>query len=121
MYQETRNIQSGDVMGIIRDDGANIPLATGNPDYQRYIEWVAQGNTPTPDPAFTLEKTAARAAERQAIADRRADIVARLSGLADAQIDAYIDINVSNLAGAVAYLKRLTKVVRALAIEAGVK
>jgi hypothetical protein len=56
MYQETRNIQSGDVMGIIRDDGVNIPLATGNPDYQRYIEWVAQGNAPTPDPEWTLAK-----------------------------------------------------------------
>lgn len=121
MYQETRNIQTGDVMGIVRNDGANIPLDTGNPDYQRYLEWVAQGNTPRLDPAWTPGEIAARAAERQAIADRRADIVARLSGLTDAQIDAYIDANVTNLAGAVAYLKRLTKAVRALAIEAGVK
>jgi hypothetical protein len=72
-------------------------------------------------PAFTLEEIAAREAERQAIADRRANIVNKLSGLTDSQIDAYIDANVNNLAGAVAYLKRLTKAVRALAIEAGVK
>lgn len=34
---------------IIRTiDGANIPIATGNKDYQEYLEWVAQGNVPIP-------------------------------------------------------------------------
>jgi hypothetical protein len=25
-----------------------IPIATDNADYQRYLKWVAEGNTPTP-------------------------------------------------------------------------
>ena len=71
------------------------------------------------EPAFTPVELAARAAARQVIVDRQADIVAKLSGLTDAQIDTYIDTNVTNLMSAVIYLKRLTKVTRALAIEAG--
>jgi hypothetical protein len=29
-------------------DGAGIPMAEGNSDYVRYLEWVAEGNTPLP-------------------------------------------------------------------------
>ena len=35
-------------------DGAFIPLAAGNRDYQEYLEWVALGNTAAPaDPVVT--------------------------------------------------------------------
>ena len=27
-------------------DGAFIPLDLGNMDYQRFLEWIAEGNTP---------------------------------------------------------------------------
>jgi len=33
---------------ILRSDGAVIPFAPGNRDYQEYLEWLAQGNTPEP-------------------------------------------------------------------------
>ena len=33
---------------ILRSDGACIPFAPDNTDYQAYLKWVAQGNTPTP-------------------------------------------------------------------------
>lgn len=33
---------------ILRSDGASIPLAVDNLDYQNYQRWLAQGNTPTP-------------------------------------------------------------------------
>jgi hypothetical protein len=29
-------------------DGANIPMDEQNYDYQAYLKWVAEGNTPTP-------------------------------------------------------------------------
>lgn len=29
-------------------DSAFIPFAPGNRDYQEYLEWLAQGNTPEP-------------------------------------------------------------------------
>jgi len=29
-------------------DGAQIPLHPNNTDYQEYLHWVAQGNTPEP-------------------------------------------------------------------------
>lgn len=30
-------------------DGAYIPIANGNTDYEAYKSWVAAGNTPTPE------------------------------------------------------------------------
>jgi len=29
-------------------DNASIPFDQGNTDYQKYLEWVAEGNTPEP-------------------------------------------------------------------------
>jgi hypothetical protein len=33
---------------ILRSDGACIPFAPDNTDYQAYLKWVAEGNTPLP-------------------------------------------------------------------------
>jgi hypothetical protein len=33
---------------ILRSDGAWIPVSESNTDYQEYLKWVAEGNTPTP-------------------------------------------------------------------------
>ena len=40
---------SVDTKGIIRkEDGAYIPFDEANKDYQEYLAWVAEGNTPDP-------------------------------------------------------------------------
>jgi len=36
-------------VGVIRlSDNASIPMNPDNTDYQAYLKWVAEGNTPTP-------------------------------------------------------------------------
>ncbi len=34
-------------------DGASIPFADGNRDYEEYKQWLSEGNTPEPE--FTKE------------------------------------------------------------------
>jgi len=41
-YQEDLSL----VTGIRRSDGWDIPLDENNSMYQKYLEWVAAGNTP---------------------------------------------------------------------------
>ena len=40
---------NGELDSVIRlADRTFIPLDSGNRDYQEYLEWVAEGNTPEP-------------------------------------------------------------------------
>lgn len=47
MYQLLYDIISGDVVGISRlSDKASIPLAEGNTDFRRFLEWNAKQSVP---------------------------------------------------------------------------
>lgn len=70
MYSLTYNRINGTVSGIKRlSDGASIPLAEGNTDYQEFLEWNAQQAVPLDLNSISqdiLDANAARAARQQA-------------------------------------------------------
>ena len=47
IYKKTKDA-SGNACDVIRRiaDGACIPADEANTDYQEYLEWVSEGNTP---------------------------------------------------------------------------
>ena len=49
IIEECKNIDNSLMECIIRTtDGACIPFDPDNRDYQDYLKWVAEGNTPQP-------------------------------------------------------------------------
>jgi hypothetical protein len=50
MYKLIRNSFTSEATILQRlSDGAFIPFAPGNRDYQEYLAWLAQGNEPEPE------------------------------------------------------------------------
>ncbi len=47
-YKLVKKTEEGDEFVIREDDGAYIPFTSNNADYQIYLAWVAEGNTPQP-------------------------------------------------------------------------
>jgi hypothetical protein len=49
MYQHYPKYNNSELQCIKRlSDNACIPFEPANTDYQKYLEWVAEGNTPLP-------------------------------------------------------------------------
>jgi len=50
MYKKTKNSLTGLETNIIMRiaDNAFIPFDPANTDYQEYLKWLAEGNTPEP-------------------------------------------------------------------------
>ena len=49
MYKQAKIDSTGIVSKVIRvEDGAFIPFDEANTDYQAYLKWLEEGNTPEP-------------------------------------------------------------------------
>jgi hypothetical protein len=49
MYKLIKSPFTNETVAVLRlDDNACIPFDPANTDYQAYLKWVAEGNTPLP-------------------------------------------------------------------------
>lgn len=91
-------------VGVMRiEDGAFIPPDNANTDWRAYQKWIADGNTPLPQdppPPPTQDEIDATAAKTYGK-------LAALKGMTPAQVQAWVDANVSTLADVKDALKTL--------------
>lgn len=74
--------------GVKREDGAEIPFADGNTDYEAYKLWLANGNTPEPmvPVPFSEDVWTEFRAKRDLYLSRLADIAGRYYRKGDAAV-----------------------------------
>jgi hypothetical protein len=47
-YKLTIDWRTGEPTGVCKDDFFGIPFDPDNTDYQAYLKWLSEGNTPEP-------------------------------------------------------------------------
>lgn len=45
-YKLIKDPKFGDIKSVLKNNSYHVPFDTSNVDYQQYLEWKAQGNTP---------------------------------------------------------------------------
>jgi hypothetical protein len=118
-YKEKwQNFDDATLIGYIdTENGMEIPIAADNVDYQAILAWIAGGNTP--DPAYTQAEIDALTAEQTAYETTQTEAADEinlgvLAGKTYAQVDTYMDNNVTDLASAREVLKKLARIVLAI-------
>ena len=48
MYKLIKDILTGEVCSVLKGNNISIPFDPANTDYQEYLKWLAEGNTPEP-------------------------------------------------------------------------
>ena len=48
MYKLFKNPIDGTIICVVSSDGECIPFDEANTDYQQYLKWLEEGNTPEP-------------------------------------------------------------------------
>ena len=48
MYKLINSIHTGQPIAVIREDKVSFCFDPDNTDYQAYLKWVSEGNTPLP-------------------------------------------------------------------------
>ena len=47
-YKLYKDLKTNENIGVCKDNKFAIPFDPANTDYQAYLEWLAEGNTPLP-------------------------------------------------------------------------